>query len=463
LSLEAKEFIMARMSLSAEKQTRLTPLLSILAAIFCCAPNGPVAPDADAGPSLPAPDQMAPVYFKDIQPLVQRACVSCHKEGGIGPFALESSSQVVMLAQAMNGSIASGRMPPYFASTDCNTYAKDPRWSDAEKKLFQRWIDTGKPLGDPKEAVTFTQPEVMPIRADVSLSPGEPFDIRLMGASDNYQCFVLDPKNTEDVLVTGYRVKPDNAKSVHHVLAYSIPEAQVAEALAKDAATPEVGYPCAAGGVGVQGAVQNLVGSWVPGVGDVRLPAGSGLSLKKNGRIIMQIHYNLAAVNAGERFDDQTSLSLEVATSPTIQTAKIFPALFQKLSIAPNDANSVQSKELPAVFTSQLFGDATIYAVNGHMHLLGKSVRLDVIRADGTSQCLLNIPNYDFNWQQSYELKTPFALKKTDVFKITCTYDNSEANQPTINGVKQMPRMVTWGENTTDEMCMAYMTFVQKP
>jgi Copper type II ascorbate-dependent monooxygenase, C-terminal domain/Copper type II ascorbate-dependent monooxygenase, N-terminal domain len=402
------------------------------------------------------------VYYKDIQPLVQKSCVGCHQQGGVAPFALETAAQVQQMAGAISASVQSGRMPPFYAAPGCNEYADDPRWTEQEKASFEKWMVDGKPLGNESESQTGKPKASAPIREDVTMSMSQPFDIRKMGETDNYQCFVLDPKNSEDMLVTGFEVKPDNKQSVHHVLAYAVGEAQVAELLAKDATTPEVGYPCKAGGVGVQGAITNQVGSWVPGVGAVHLPPGSGLKLGKNGRIIMQVHYNLAAVAAGASPYDQTRIIFETSTSAGLATARIFPALYQKLAIAPNDANSVQSKELPALYTSMFFGDATVYAINGHMHLLGKSVRLDVLREDGTSKCLLHIPAYDFNWQQSYVLKQPFDLKKTDRFKITCSYDNSEANQPVIGGVKQMPRAVTWGEDTTDEMCMAYMTYVLK-
>jgi hypothetical protein len=88
-------------------------------------------------------------------------------------------------------------------------------------------------------------------------------------------------------------------------------------------------------------------------------------------------------------------------------------------------------------------------------------VKLERIKGDGTSQCMLDIQNWDFNWQRTYWLEHPITLLQDDQLRITCVYDNSQENQPTVNGVQQTPRRVRWGESSFDEMCMTYMTFVQ--
>ncbi len=100
-----------------------------------------------------------------------------------------------------------------------------------------------------------------------------------------------------------------------------------------------------------------------------------------------------------------------------------------------------------------------MYRLTGHMHMLGKQVRLEVVHTDGSSTCLLDIPNWDFQWQREYSLVTPYRVAAGDRLKITCVYDNSAAHQPVVNGTQQTPRDVTWGESSLDEMCMTYMTF----
>ncbi len=444
----------------------MRPLLVVVGAVLLScstgldSSTGSDAGRADAGLLLDPSYKTS--YSKDIEPLVRRSCTSCHSAGGIAPFALDTPAAVVSMGEAMAGSVKASRMPPFFADPDCNTYQNDPRWTAQETALFEKWLSDGKPLGNEADRQPVPAPKVDLVRNDINLSIDPPFDIRKMGATDNYHCFVLDPKNTDDVSVLAYQVKPGNGSAVHHVLAYSVPEAQVASLLALDAQDPGPGYPCMAGGVGVPGVIQNQIASWVPGARSVRMPDRTGLRLQKNGRIVMQIHYNLTALAKGEEPFDQTSIGLEISTDPSLKQAKILPMLNRKLDIAPNDPNSVQISQPPAMATAAFFGDSTVYSVTGHMHSLGKSVKLEITRTDGSSQCLLHIPAWDFNWQQAYAFSQPFGLKATDALKITCTYDNTAAKQPVVNGVKQQPRQVGWGENTTDEMCMTYMLFVPK-
>lgn len=252
---------------------------------------------------------------------------------------------------------------------------------------------------------------------------------------------------------------PGNVALVHHVLAYTVAPAQVAELEKLDADAPGPGYPCKQGGVGISGTVQNQIAGWVPGSTPTRLPTGTALKLPAGSRIVIQIHYNLNALgHEGVSPMDQTKLALETAAANTLTTARILPMLKHNLDIPAFAPESVQVAELPA---GLFYADATVYAVMGHMHQLGTRVKLERVAANGTTQCMLDVQNWDFNWQRTYELTTPIKLAKTDKLRITCTYDNSPPNQPVINGVQQTSRNVTWGESSFDEMCMTYMTFTQ--
>ena len=92
-----------------------------------------------------------------------------------------------------------------------------------------------------------------------------------------------------------------------------------------------------------------------------------------------------------------------------------------------------------------------LYGTSMHMHLLGKSTSMLV-----SGKPLVNIPRWDFHWQQGYQLITPMNLTGSDVLILQCEWDNSAANQPVIGGQKQVPRDVTWGEGTLDEMCLSF-------
>ena len=103
--------------------------------------------------------------------------------------------------------------------------------------------------------------------------------------------------------------------------------------------------------------------------------------------------------------------------------------------------------------------DLTVIGVAPHMHSIGTHIRLDLIRQDGSEECLVDIPDWDFNWQQTYRfLEDDIVVAQPgDEFRLTCVYDNSEANQPIVNGEQLVPRRVTWGDGTLDEMCLNYI------
>ena len=422
-------------------------------ALVACSPLAPVRE--------PEPPPMAvkktTSYLRDIQPLVERSCQSCHTKGGVAPLALDAPENVTALGPALWNAIDKGRMPPFFADAACNTYQDDPRLSDAEKKLFKAWVDEGSPLGDAAEARHAPTPMLPTVRADIALDVGDDFDVRKMNDTDNYQCFSMNPGNSTDVMVRGYEVVPGNLALVHHVLAYVVTPDEVGQLEALDAQDPRLGYPCKSGGVGITNALGNQIAGWVPGQYPSRMPADTALVLPANSRLVVQIHYNLAAL-ADPKVSplDRTKLHLETAPMGTFRRGQILPMLKYNLNIAAGDTHSVQTQEMvvPAAYQN-----ATVYRAMGHAHQLATQVKLEVVKRDGSSSCVLDNQRWDFNWQRDYTLTTPIRLAAGDRLKITCVYDNGQANQPVIGDAPRAPRNVTWGESSFDEMCMTYLTF----
>ncbi len=392
-----------------------------------------------------------------MQPLVERSCKGCHTAGGVAPLLLDTPAGLVAVAPALWNAIENRRMPPFFAASGCNTYQDDPRLTQAEQALFKAWVDEGAPLGDVADERHAPTVELPKVRHDVELSIGGDFDVRKMNARDNYQCFVLNPGNTVDLQVRGYEVVPGNLALVHHLLAYVVPPEQVAQLEALDRADPKLGYSCQSGGVGITGANRNQIAGWVPGQFPSQMPADTALTLAANSRIVVQVHYNLNALGDPTVSPlDQTRLALETAPAGTFRKGQILPMLKPMLSIAAGDPKSVQTLEvaLPGAFRN-----ATVYRAMGHAHQLATQVKLEVLRADGSTSCVLDNQQWDFNWQRDYSLVTPISTRAGDRLRITCVYDNSAANQAVVDGAQQAPRTVTWGESSFDEMCMTYLTF----
>ncbi len=333
---------------------------------------------------------------------------------------------------------------------------------------------------------------------DVPLREGERFQsIRLPSAytpkapeatgTDDYRCFVVDPGFDTDQLVSGVQITPDNAAIVHHVIVSKVEPEDVAKAHALDAKDPGDGYTCF-GGAGIAGvAGGNLddadwVGAWAPGGGERVMADDIGIPLRAGTQLVVQVHYNLLAGTGTDRSTVRLRLSdadgsakqpLQTMLLPapvelpcrenrtkglcnrTVAVADLKkrfdenPATADLLHLlcGPVKAGPVQSCTRP------IRSEATIRAVAGHMHLLGRAITVDVNKGTPKAQRVLDIPNWNFDDQGSIPLKKPVDIGPGDTITVTCTHDQGLRDLlPAFKGTQD--RYVAWGEGTTDEMCL---------
>ena len=278
--------------------------------------------------------------------------------------------------------------------------------------------------------------------------------------SDDYRCFIIDPKATTSSLITGYEIHPGQPANVHHVILFEVLDqgTALADLQANDDRDPGPGYTCfggpmvdtSAGGLDALPPIR-FIGAWAPGEGAVKLPAHTGLPLAARSKLLMQVHYNLL----NGRNQDLTTASLELTSkTPDLVEALLVPVPDGDFDIKAGDAHATHSMsyKIPPVIPP-----LTIHSVYPHMHLLGKSISMAIIPAGQQETTLIDIPDWDFHWQGSYDLTTAVKVKPGDSLKISCTWDNSPAHQPELHGVKGTPKDVRWGEKTTDEMCLAFL------
>ncbi|MEN0067969.1 MAG: hypothetical protein AAGA48_37915 [Myxococcota bacterium] len=212
------------------------------------------------------------------------------------------------------------------------------------------------------------------------------------------------------------------------------------------------------------------IGSWVPGVPANPYPAGTGIRVEPGSMLIVQMHYNTQSASP---VADQSTI--EIATVPTVEREAVNLAvvdlgwvtngMFGDPMDIPAGADNV-AHDTTADFDSilvlaarQSLGLAddeslVIHSANHHMHELGSTQRTEVQHADGSTSCLLENPDWDFNWQGSYTLSEPVVFQPGDSLWMGCAWDNSAANQPIIDGEAREPSDVAWGEGTSDEMCL---------
>jgi len=408
---------------------------------------------ADAGLVLVAPPG-ASTYHKEVRPLVAAQCFPCHETGGAAGYTreFETFEAVSMWAPVMVSLTASREMPPWPPGEGCRSYRGERLLTEAEIAAFQTWIDDGTWEGDPAD---YVPPEVIddpgleatlpPMDAGAAYTPDSTL-------TDDYHCLPMTFVVDEPLFMTGYDLLPDAKEIVHHALIYEIPPSMAAELEALDAADPEAGYPC---GTTPQTSTYGFVGSWVPGQPMQRFPEDSGIYLETGTRFVLQMHYNVLGVPPGTPLPaDRTSLVLHTRPVDPLPANIVYFSLVVDASLLI-PAGAVDHVEggsfgLPA--------GATMVGIFPHMHLLGTEIRAYVEHEGGGETCLVDIAKWDFDWQQFFMFGTdePFVTETNDVLTLECVYDNSAENQPVVNGAQQAPKTVTWGEGTTDEMCLAF-------
>lgn len=396
----------------------------------------PTVPDAgccstgeDAGTNEADAGTAQVTWHKDIVPIVQTSCLGCHATGGIGPFSLETYGEAFTHHAAIADAVVARRMPPWKADDSCVDLKDSRALPQAQIDLIAEWSANGAPEGDPNDAPP--PPDAKPGLGwvDVTLDAQADYTPNT-SVSDDYRCFMLPPAYSASKDIIGFEVLPGVATQVHHVIVFHVP---LADAQAAEDADPGLGWTCY-GGTGTNQQNARMIGGWVPGNGATPLPEGTGIRVPANDVIVMQVHYNLAA---GAQ-PDRTKVRLQYAKTPVAKTAVIFPILENTFSIPPNSMGHTTK----GTFTlPTLLQQATLYGVTPHMHQLGRKIR---VRNASTDQCLVNVPEWDFHWQQSYEYATPITVSGGQSFEIECTWDNPGAQS------------VTWGEGTADEMCLAF-------
>ena len=399
----------------------------------------------ERAPSSPG----GPTYHADIAPLIQNNCASCHQAGGIAPFPLVTYEDAFDNKEAIAVAVADRRMPPWNLDNTgaCKTY-RDARWlDDDEIAVFTDWVEAGAPEGvRPGQALTPPEPDRLDDDNAVYLEMDEPYTPTPQpdNPGDDYRCFFLEPGNTADAFVTGFEIVPGAPQEVHHMLLFSLLENSAElQAQALDDEDESPGWTCfGAAGDGIDEADILLLAGWAPGTNVKRYPAGTGIFVPANRRMVMQIHYNLLA----GAVPDLTGIKVALAPSVDKQ-AMLLPLADDSFELPPNE---------PLVrfgFTQSLFGLTEPLEVHGvfpHMHQMGQTLRVTKGRIGDTdssdAECLADVPRWDFSWQEVAFYDEPVLVDGSNQIDVTCTWDTSNRTTPTF-----------WGEGTTDEMCLAFV------
>ena len=314
------------------------------------------------------------------------------------------------------------------------------------------------------------------------------------GGTDEYRCFLVDPTLTSMAYLTGSQFLPKNTAIVHHAIFFRVDPADAANARGVDAASPGEGWTCF-GDAGIGGDA-GWVAHWAPGANETLLSPGLGYPMPPGSLLIMQVHYNLLATGGKLGGSDQSSIRLRLTDGTRkldpLETTTL-PAPVE-LPCAAGESGPLCDRNAAVADVTQRFGDdvgsteaelvqmcdhgapvagttqhcdhpvpraGTIYAVAGHMHLLGRSITIELNPGTPGARTLLDIPVYNFDDQAIHPLATPLAVKPSDTLRVTCTHDARLRHLlPQLRTLP--PRYVVWGDGTSDEMCLGLVIWSPK-
>jgi hypothetical protein len=382
-------------------------------------------------------------YQRDLRPLVEDNCLACHVEDGIAPFALDSYQSLITYAPLIIAAVESGTMPPWLPDPECRHYRDERILTEEQKSMFRAWQMDGMLEGDPSDYVAPAKGLTAEELGDPSLvlSIPEPYMPRAE-LVDDYRCFVLDQDFPVETYLRTSNVVPDQVEQVHHVILFLVPPQFVPAIEALDAREDGPGYTCF-GGVGA-GQPQPLAG-WVPGTPISPGSEEAGVRIPAGGKVVLQMHYNLLAQDP---LPDQTSIQLWFLPErpPYLLEPTFFPHL--GIDIAPGDPSSHQVR----TFLNDSNEPWTIVSTAPHMHLLGTRLLTTKVAADGAESCVVDIPRWDFHWQQGYTFLEgeELVVMPGESLRLECWYDNSRGTE-----------RINWGEGTLDEMCLNTQVFIE--
>lgn len=370
-------------------------------------------------------------YSNQISRLLQKHCVRCHRPAQIAPFSLLDYEEVICWADTICEVMSDGRMPPWHASPEHGEFLNDARMTDEEKETFYAWVKNGVPKGDPSQLpkpVHFEEKWQIG-KPDLILKMPEQFKVPAKGIVP-YQYFYVDTNFDEDVWITASEVRPGNRSVVHHIFLFYLP--------------PGRDQPNA------EDPLFNMVAAFAPGV-----PAGApqdGLArfVPAGSKLGFQVHYTPTGI---EQFDQSEVGLIFADPNETVKEIKINAAANLDFTIPAG------AKDYQVVAGYRFTQETLVHALQPHMHYRGRSFRFVAKYPDKTKEILLDVPRYDFNWQNSYVLKHPKLMPMNTVIMCYGVFDNSAQNlvnpDPTAN--------VSWGDQTWDEMMLGTLVTTLGP
>ncbi len=370
-------------------------------------------------------------YAETIAPMLAENCVSCHRPGGIGPWAMSDHNMVRGFALMIREVLLTQRMPPWHADPEVGHWANDRSMTVDELQTLVSWIDAGAPRGegkDPLQDLVTTRPAWGDL-GEPDLVIDIPFtDVPATGVVDYQYKYVTNPMD-KDMWVRASQIRPGDRAVLHHVITrFGMIETE----------GPRKGR------ISRNGPSGGLAG-YVPGMEPRQLPDNTGTFLPAGATIEFQMHYT----TSGKPSTDHSQIGIYFHEAEPEHKINTMILANGRLKIPPH-AKAHAEKAVREFKT-----DALVYSILPHSHYRGKAAKFEAIYPDGSREILLNVPNYDFNWQTTYRLQEPKFVPAGTQIVYTNWWDNSAQNPANPDPSRE----VTWGQQSWDEMIFGAISY----
>jgi hypothetical protein len=395
--------------------------------------------------SISAKSQPKPTYYADIQPIIKKNCLSCHKPGGIAPFGLQTYEEVSAKGNFIGHVTKTKYMPPWKADPTFQTFRNETKLSQEEIDLIQRWVATGfakgKKVKSKSKEVIVTSDEVIP---DLALPMVKSYQLTDK-AQEDFRFFVIPTNLPADTYLSAVEFVPGNRRQVHHSRVMVDTTQKIRGIDGMSEMDPKIKefqrIPLA----------DEFLYGWVPGNTKIFFPPGTGKKIRKDSDLILNIHYSPTS----KPQEDKSTVNLYYSKSKVNREVK---TLTLKESDIRNQPFFIERERTPVFYMDYpIYRDMALISIMPHMHFIGKSFLAHAITLEGDKIPLIKIDNWDFNWQTMYQFKKLVKIPAGSRIIVEAKFDNTSENpmnpnQPAID--------IGYGWNSTDEMCDLVIYFL---
>ncbi len=365
-------------------------------------------------------------YSEEVAPILAENCAACHAPGGIAPWAMTDYATVKGFAPMIREAVRTDRMPPYNADPHVGEFEEYANLSTEDAKTLVHWIEAGAPRGEGDD------PLLEEVQQLAEWPMGEPdlvldipeYELPASGVVDYRMPAVAYPE-TEGKWLGATAFKAGSRQGVHHILAGWIPQ------------LPENGYGGFDWDLNMGGYAVGREKNLAPENWGTYVPAGGAVSL--------QMHYT----PFGKAMTDRSKIGFYFLDEAPEKVMRQIVAVDPTITIEPNQARHHERAYI------QFPAAVQIYGAQPHAHYRGYSSKLTARYPDGREEVILNLPKYDFGYQQEYVFKELVDLPAGSILIADYLYDNSKNNpsNPDPNAT------IVWGDQSFEEMLFTAIRF----